>query len=425
MIFGGVSIITFLVLFSIIFYLFLGSTIAGSPSVSIKDKQSIEPAKLQNAGKADRDSLIFAFIDSISAKNEEKCLRLRGDRISIMITGLDARLGRSKGHADANHLINIWLDSAIIEIISIPRGTLVDVEMDTLFIRDTTDEIITIDTVPQNYISNIRYIKGRSRYLKEISKVTNTYGIDYYVEFGFSQAMGIMELLGYKDNSDKMLRILRSRKIFASGDYHRCYNQGQFIRQMILKHFNKLTGMEGKILLYAALMLTESNLSHDQAEKIIYMLDSKGFPRSEHDVIVRIMPRAKYRFRQYDFTDNISVDSLHKNIFYKYKKPDLNSEHMIGYSEVNLNLMKKLNRLIDKAVKDSADHPLRVISTLKTPFEQRIWFQVKDSIYRGFVRRQICLLLSDAYLKTGKIKEANSVNQRLTLEQKVFDGAIE
>jgi anionic cell wall polymer biosynthesis LytR-Cps2A-Psr (LCP) family protein len=389
--------------------------------VKITDDQKIDNATLENMEKAKRDSLVFAFIDSISAKNEKMSLNLHGDRVSVIITGLDSRLGTRGGHADANHLINIWLDSAVIEIISIPRGTLVDMDIAPLFLCDTTDEGITVDTVLQNYLANARYLRGRQKYIQEIEKISNTYGIDYYAEFGFSQAMGLLELLGYKDNSDQMLRILRTRKSYASGDYQRSYNQGQFIRQMMLKHFNKMTGLEGDVFLFAGLMLVETNISFKQASMIVEKLESKGFPKSEDDVFVRMMPRVQYHFLEYDFTNQLMMDSLFYKIYTKYDDPDLNLRHAQGTAQENAYLVKKLTAMIKKAESDSSKFPLRVISSLKTPYEQRIWFQIKDSIFRAHFRGKICILLENAYKKTGKNTEAESIRERLEAEEKVID----
>lgn len=419
--FGGVGIGIFLILIALVAYLFFGISLKSSTGVKISDSQKLDVVDLESMEKAKRDSLVFAFIDSISTMNEKMSLRLHGDRVSIIITGLDARLGTRSGHADANHLLNIWLDSAVIEIISIPRGTLVDMDIEPLYLCDSTEEGVVIDTVPQNYLANARYLRGRKTYIKEIEKITNTYGIDYYSEFGFSQAMGILELLGYKDNSDQMLRILRTRKSYASGDYQRSYNQGQFIRQMILKHFNKITGLEGDVFLFAGLMLVETNISFKQASKIVEKLEAKGFPKSEDDVFVRVMPRVKFHFQEYDFADSNSMDSLFNKIYTKYEDTDLNYRHAQGKKEENDRLIKKLTGMISKAVSDSAKYPARVISNLKTPYEQRIWFQIKDSNYRSHIRKQICSLLSKSYLKLGKLSEAESIDQRLEAEEKVID----
>ncbi len=415
----GVAII--IILAALLAYLYFGTSLTGSPNIELSNTQRLDMKSLEQMEKDKQDSLVFAFIDSISTINEMISLRLQGDRVSIIITGLDARLGSNIDHADANHLINIWLDSAIIEIISIPRGTLVDIDIEPCFLCDTTEDEITIDTIPQNYLANVRYLRGRNRYIKEIEKISNTYGINYYAEFGFSQAMGILEILGYKDNSDKMLRILRSRKTYSSGDYHRTYNQGQFIRQMILSHFNKTSGIDGKVLLYAALMLVETNISFNQAKDIVTKLEEKGFPKSEDDVLVRIMPKVNFHFSEYNFADQNSMDTLYNKIYSKYEEPDIIKDHAYGYSEENMKLIKRINSLVSKAVKDSSKHPLRVISNLKTPYQQRIWFQIKDSAYRAQIRRQICTLLSEAYMKTEKVNESQKIQSRLEAEEKIFD----
>jgi len=419
--YGGLGLAGVFILVALIAYVFFGVSIGGASGIKITDSQRIDEAALEKMEKVKRDSLIFAFIDSISAKNEQVSLNLHGDRVSIIITGLDSRLGTRGGHADANHLINIWLDSAIIEIISIPRGTIVDVDIKPLVLSDSTENGMVYDTIPQNYLANARYLRGRQRYINEIEKISNTYGIDYYAEFGFSQAMGILELLGYKENSDQMLRILRTRKSYAIGDYQRSYNQGQFIRQMILKHFNKMTGLEGDVFLFAGLMLVESNISFKQASEIVAKLEAKGFPRSENDVIVRIMPRMKYQFTEYDFTNNGSMDSLFYNIYAKFDDPNPVLHKAQGNVHENEYLVKKLSSLIKKAESDSSKFPLRVINSLKTPYEQRIWFQIKDTQLRYQMREQICTLLGNAYRKNGKQTESKSVFERLEAEKKVID----
>lgn len=89
--------------------------------------------------------------------------------------------------------------------------------------------------------------------------------------------MGIIELLGYNDNSASTLRVLRSRKAFATGDHQRSYNQGQFIRQAILKVCDKTDGIFGQIGIRAALALASTNLSFDATSYLLSELKKHGF----------------------------------------------------------------------------------------------------------------------------------------------------
>jgi len=167
----------------------------------------------------DSEDSSAAYIDSVVVATDKPCPRCAGRKISICITGVDSRIGDKVVHADANHLVNVWLDSGIVEVVSIPRGTFCDAGF--------------ADTSGLNYLANLRANRGRKSYMKEISKISGIPKIDYYVEFGFSQAIGLLKLLGFRDNAGQMLRVLRSRKSFATGDYQRSFNQGQFVAQMI------------------------------------------------------------------------------------------------------------------------------------------------------------------------------------------------
>ena len=46
-----------------------------------------------------------------------------GRVISVLITGIDSRLGEKTARADANHLVRFFLDSGCVEVISVPRST--------------------------------------------------------------------------------------------------------------------------------------------------------------------------------------------------------------------------------------------------------------------------------------------------------------
>ncbi|MFA5511743.1 MAG: hypothetical protein WC313_04765, partial [Candidatus Kapaibacterium sp.] len=120
----------------------------------------------------------------------------KGRRINIALTGVDSRLGDRYKHADANHIISILLDSGKIEIISIPRDTPADAGYD--------------DTTGQNKLTIVRAAKGRKAYFQELCRIGEVDKIHYFAELGFSQAIGIIEWLGF-DKPNETLQILRSR----------------------------------------------------------------------------------------------------------------------------------------------------------------------------------------------------------------------
>lgn len=83
-----------------------------------------------------------------------------GRSVTIAITGIDSRLGVEQAHADANHVLRIWLDQGRIEIISVPRGTYADAGFSSSSL---------------NIIANYRARKGRAAYLRKLAeKPTST-----------------------------------------------------------------------------------------------------------------------------------------------------------------------------------------------------------------------------------------------------------
>ncbi len=323
-----------------------------------------------------------------------------GRVINVLITGIDSRLGQKSARADANHVVRFFLDSGCIEIISIPRGTF-------SLIRKG-------DTAGGNIIANVRSIFGQQRYIKEITKIAKIKSVDYFIEFGFSQAMGIIELLGYSDNAASTLRVLRSRKAFNTGDHQRSFNQGQFIRQAILKVFDRTDGMMGKVGIRAALALANTNLSYDATSYLLSELRKHGFSSSTHDRIwVRMKPNYISQMKHFNF-DSSNVQTLEAGIEKKVKgmlEGDRKTPE--GYS-------KKLQALVRKAAADSAKNPAKVINALAFPYQQKAWMQVKDKKERAQVRDRICTLLIDAFYRTNKPVDAKTVQEYLNLEHEAY-----
>lgn len=323
-----------------------------------------------------------------------------GRVVNVLITGIDSRLGQKSARADANHIVRFFLDSGQIEIISIPRGTFAMIRKG--------------DTTGGNIIANVRSIYGQERYIKEVKKIAGISSIDYYIEFGFSQAMGIIELLGYDDNSASTLRVLRSRKAFATGDHQRSYNQGQFIRQAILKVFDRTDGMLGQIGIRAALALASTNLSYDATSYILSELKNHGFSSaSSQKIWVRMKPNYLASMKLFNF-DSSNVHAIEKQIEkkVKYMIADSSRKTPAGYE-------RRIKHLVKKVSADTAKSPIRVINALAFPYKQKSWLQIKDKSERLIVRNSICNMLIQAYNKTGKFNESKEIIDFIELDNKV------
>lgn len=330
-----------------------------------------------------------------------------GRRINIAVTGVDSRLGSNYKHADANHILSILIDAGKIEIFSIPRDTPSDAGFD--------------DTTGQNKLTVVRGAKGRTAYLTEMARIAGLDKIHYYVEFGFSQAIGILEWLGYGE-SGSTLQVLRSRTGLGGDDFQRTYNQAQFMRQMILTRFGKISGFWGDLLIKGGLTMTETNISSHTASEILEKLKAAGFPSSPEDITISIKPALRIKYKVFDFTDKNVIAQLKNKIErYNISKSDSNDVRNVNISN---NVHSLLSRSINSAVADSAKRPAQVISKLKTYFNQRAWLQISDSANRSKVREQFGILLYDAYLKKGKTGDAKNIRDVIEAEKLLFSHKI-
>lgn len=369
-------------------------------SKDIQTVDSIVPKVLDTIPNSIDTSQQNQVLDSSVLLHKTQFPMPSGKVVNVLITGIDSRLGQKSARADANHIVRFFLDSGQIEIISIPRGTFARIRKG--------------DTTGGNIIANVRSIYGQERYIKEVKKIAGISSIDYYIEFGFSQAMGIIELLGYDDNSASTLRVLRSRKAFATGDHQRSYNQGQFIRQAILKVFDRTDGMLGQIGIRAALALASTNLSYDATSYILSELKNHGFSSaSSQKIWVRMKPNYLASMKLFNF-DSSNVHTIEKQIEkkVKYMIADSSRKTPAGYE-------RRIKHLVKKVSADTAKSPIRVINALAFPYKQKSWLQIKDKSERLIVRNSICNMLIQAYNKTGKFNESKEIIDFIELDNKV------
>lgn len=330
---------------------------------------------------------------------------IKGKAIHIAVTGVDSRIGDRTPHADANHIVSVYLDSGKIVITSVPRDTPADAGF-------TADSMLRF-----NILANVLPNRSRTSYHKELASIAGVPKIDYYMEVGFSQAMGVMELLGYK-NPKSTLRVLRSRKGLGGDDYQRSYNQGQFIRQAVLRHFGKIDGFLGGLLVRGGLLLLNTDLSASKANEIIDALADHNFPRSPDDVLVRIRPTMRQKFAVYNFGDEEIIDALDQKLN-RFNRSMAKKDSSFT-AKASVNVVGKLTALLSQAAKDTAKHPNTVISQLQRPFEQRAWLQVADPVQRAEIRQKFALYLSAAYNKRGKKEQAQRVLETIAVEEELF-----
>lgn len=387
-----------------------------------------------------------------------------GNRVNIMIIGVDSRLGNNFKHADANHIVSINFATRKIDIISIPRDTPTDkYHVDTVHAtlsgkrikrlrkgsadsavrkygitqvpmpNDTTgrkifdsmyaeaplpDKLIRIDTLAYK-IAEYRACYGMKEFLKKSAEIAGVEKIHYYVEFGFSQAQGLLEFMGH-DNPKASLQVLRSRKVMRLGDYQRCYNQGQFIRQMMIRYFDNLSGVTGSIILRGALALVDTDMSYREARSLYDRINESHFDMSPSSIDVTVKPAPMKKFRYLNFADKATLDSI-QGLISEYAE-STEKENMSNSSDaVEQRVVEKLQRALDKAVKDSSRSYRYVINDLKVYFSQHAWLQISDIKTREYFRDNIANMLILSYEKVGQPRKAEEIKYIIEAEKALLE----
>lgn len=324
--------------------------------------------------------------DTIDVKNpfliniEDKKVTTKvfsGKRINIAVTGVDSRLGVNYKHADANHIISLLPEQGVIEIFSVPRDTYADAG----FEEDTLQRF--------NILANVLGGKGRKAYLKELARIAEIDHIHFYVELGFSQAIGIIENLGFND-AKSTLRLLRDRKSYRIGDFQRSYNQGHFIKGAILK-VNDLAKNSPDLIFNIFLELVNTNLSKPELLSL-----SNSFRNLKHTEIHNfVKPKVITDYQVIDLFNKTSLDSL------------LSTKNYSNDSANSALITNKLTILLNEAEK----HPNNQmkINRLKRYFEQKSWLQISNKQIRNKIKYRFKDILSQAYIALGKFKEAQSI----------------
>jgi anionic cell wall polymer biosynthesis LytR-Cps2A-Psr (LCP) family protein len=355
------------------------------------DTISSERRKRLPAVSLREDSVLRTEMKNISSKPF-----IGGRLINIVLIGIDSRLSVRNARADAIHLFTINPDSAVVEIMSIPRDTYCDLGYP--------------DTTSFNIMANARAL-GYEGFMRRVGELTKRGTVRYYIEVGFSQAMGVLEILGYKDPVST-LKFLRTRKSLPAGDVQRSHNQATFLRQNLISKFSLLTGATGDLLLSAGLNFVTTNLTKDYCKGLIYALQQRSFPANRSDAVrLRMLPIYKIRLKEMSADSSTVAQTLQRN------------KRILGDDETPVvNVPDYLRRANRKAIEDSA-RPGQVVHRLQRLADQHAWVQIQDLRTRSGIRDTLLNLLERAYRKLGQNDHAEQVvaNRRsedILLQQK-------
>jgi hypothetical protein len=370
-------------------------------SVSVRTGTRVERASAQERERAtpaavasrEMHDMVWAGWDSLPRFSETSTdvedVASGHRELDVLVIGLDSRLGRARGRADALHLITIDLDAPSIRITSIPRGTWSD---------------LGYENDASNIIANVRAARGRKELLRRVARLCHRDSVSYFIEIGFSDAFGILEVLGYADPSAE-LQALRHRQGYQFGDHNRCYNQGLFIRGAILKFLPLLEGVTGELLVRAGRDFISTNLSTDQCLGVAYLLNDAGLATLPANLTVRL----RSRFRE-------SIERSEPGSSYAQSVEGNGNRNTGGTRDAAEIRIRKALGITNTETAPSGILPEK----LWTLFRQHAWLQVTDHGTRRQLRDSLAQRLLTVCARSGDEALAREITRTVRADDVLF-----
>lgn len=309
--------------------------------------------------------------------------------VDILLIGIDTRLGREQARADAIHLLTIERDPVRVAILSIPRGT---------------PCALGYENPGSNIISHARSARGQEGFLRRVATLCGRPPIRYYAEVGFSQAMGVLELLGSPDPMAD-LQSMRRRKGYTMGDHERSYRQGEFIRVAIPRALRLAEGLTGELLVKAALRLVDTNIPADVALGLAYTLSDAGFSREGAGIRHAVFGKFGRRFERREERTSVPAALVRVNASGDEGKP------------------VRAESILRSALAEASHHraaPREVAKRLGRYISQRAWLQIPDGRTRALLRDSLVTEMRGVYRALNDSARLASLNAFIAAEDLLF-----
>lgn len=301
-------------------------------------------------------------------------------KISVLLLGLDARHGDKKPRCDAIHMITFDFQKQKTRIISIPRGTKIN-------LPETSEE--------SAYLGNACHIKGIDFAKKRIRDITGIQP-DYTVKLGFSQVIGIFRTLGFPTTDS--LKYLRNRSL-PGGDLQRTHNQALFIKDLMLNELDRVSRLP-KPMHFLLYRMVDADIDFETAENLFELLLKGNMYKNPDNIELVTQPFSFLGVRDMHFM--VSRSDIH------------NDEEFVTYQKGLEQYFQDL--VVESKALVSAKQPKNAYERIKTPFSQQLWLQLEDEEKREIWHFELLRLF---VVTADNKKDRRSALEDYILEMKV------
>ena len=311
------------------------------------------------AAQKEREQQIENLLDDRRAAitdNEAADVFGKDGKVSILLIGLDSRLGETNGHCDALQYITIDKNNSSIDITAVPRGTYVPLPGRGYKPTDY-------------YVSNSCGLVSLEYGIEQMERILGQ-KTDYIAVVGFSSTVGILRSLDLP--TTETIQWLRNRQTYAIGEPQRAHNHSTFLKEILLEYTGDEQSKLDSVWQFLAFKMIDTDLSFDQVKTLISTVGSLNL--SNKDISLHIRPYHDVTDIQYD-PDNLAkdLDPLQR-VVPLLSEADYSGETQAEYqARVLANIKEKLadDEFVDWA------------------YDQFVWMQIDDNDTREFIHFDI------------------------------------
>lgn len=204
---------------------------------------------------------------------------------SILLLGLDKRIGQVDGHCDVIQLVEIDTNEQRITITALPRGTYSPLPPG----KGTTSS--------DYYVSNACGLGGLEYGITQIEKILGKKA-EYIAIVGFSETLGLLRMA--KLPTTETLQWLRHRQGYAIGEPQRAHNHSTFIKQMMLRFIPDEPSAIDNALAYLAYNRLHTNFSFAEAKSFIKAISNMDITQYPERIVLSMKPAYLVQDISYD-----------------------------------------------------------------------------------------------------------------------------
>ena len=284
-------------------------------------------------------------------------------KLSVLLIGLDSRVGDSAGHCDAIQFFEIDKEEKLVSITAVPRGTYSPLP----FGRGTTSS--------DYYVSNSCGLGGLEYGIEQIERIVGQEA-DHVVVVGFSGVMGILRTLQLP--TTETLQWLRHRQGYAIGEPQRARNHSTFLKKMLLTYTPNDVSSIDTPLHYLIYNIVQTDLSFAESQEIVKVLTT--FDLAEHPDRVTLAMRPAHDVKDIPYEpDEVAayVESMITPIKHLLSRDDYQN---IDKEDIDNNL--------EAFVESKKEDPL----FLEWAYINKLWLQIDDEDTREGMQYEMTAL---------------------------------